>query len=219
MERGEERNVTQFDRPWQTVVMFDWMTGLVEGMGILGIALLMFLENVFPPIPSELIMPLAGFSASQGEMSLWLAIVAGSIGSLAGAVFWYVVGRLVGIERLKRWTGNHGRWLAITPEEIDRASGWFQRHGGMAVLLGRLVPAVRTFISVPAGMACMPLGRFLVYSSIGTVLWTAFLTLAGYLLGSQYEALSGWLNPLSNVVVGLLLLWYLYRVATFGKRP
>src|SRR5512138_1524949 len=178
----------------------------------------MFAENVFPPIPSELIMPLAGFAAARGELDVFLAIAAGSAGSLAGAVFWYAVGRWLGAERLKRWAGRHGRWLTLTPGDIDKACRWFNRHGGKAVFFGRLVPAVRTFVSVPAGIAVMNLGRFLAWSALGTVLWTSFLAGVGWLLGEQYRAVSDWVNPVSNLVVGLLLLAYLYRVATFRRR-
>lgn len=197
--------------------MFDWITGLVEDGGLWGVALLMFLENVFPPTPSEVIMPLAGYAAAQGQIDLWGAVAAGSLGSLAGTSVWYALGRWVGTPRLKRWTARHGRWLTLTPAEVDRASDWFERRGPWAVFLGRLVPAVRTLISVPAGMARMPPGRFLLFTGLGTAIWTALLALAGYLLGSRYEAVSDWMGPVSNVVVGAVLLWYLYRVATFGK--
>ena len=187
-------------------------------MGTLGIALLMFAENVFPPIPSELIMPLAGFSAARGDRNLLVVIIAGSIGSLLGALLWYYIGKTIGAERLKRWTTKHGRWLTLSPKEVDQACGWFSRHGGKAVFIGRLIPAVRTLISVPAGIAGMPLAPFLLYSATGTVLWTAFLATAGYFLESQYDKVAHWMNPVSNVVIGLLVLGYLYRVVTFQRR-
>lgn len=198
--------------------MFEWVTGIVERTGYLGVAFLMFAENVFPPIPSELIMPLAGFQAARGELNIVLLVLAGSAGSLLGAWFWYEVGRRVGADRLKRWTERHGRWLTMGPEEVDRAQDWFGRHGGVAVLLGRMVPAVRTLISVPAGIAGMPLGPFLAYSAAGTLAWTGLLAGAGYLLEGQYERVSGWLNPASNIAFAAIVLWYLYRVATFRPR-
>jgi membrane protein DedA with SNARE-associated domain len=177
----------------------------------------MFAENVFPPIPSELIMPLAGFAAARGELNVVLVVLAGSVGSLLGAWFWYEIGRRVGAERLKRWTGRHGRWLTLGPEEVDQARDWFGRHGGKAVLLGRMVPAVRTLISVPAGIAGMPLGRFLAFSAVGTVVWTGVLAAAGLLLEDQYGRVSGWVNPVSNLALAGMVLWYLYRVATFRR--
>ena len=198
--------------------MFDWITNLIDSMGAFGVALLMFLENVFPPIPSELIMPLAGFNAARDTMSLPLVILAGSAGSLAGAYLWYWIGRRIGFERLCHLSQRHGRWLSVSPDEFDRANGWFDRHGGSAVLFGRVIPTVRTFISVPAGVRRMSRGWFLGLSALGTVAWTSVLTLAGYWLEGGYEAVSAWLNPLSTVVVLALVGTYLWRVATYGRR-
>ena len=197
--------------------MSDWITGS-EKMGTLGIALLMFAENVFPPIPSELIMPLAGFSAARGERNLLMVIIAGSIGSLLGALLWYYIGQKIGAERLERWAAKHGRWLTLSPKEVEQSCAWFNRHGGKAVFIGRLMPAVRTLISVPAGIAGMPLGSFLVYSTAGTIIWTALLATAGYFLESQYDKVAHWMNPVSNVVIGLIILGYLYRVLRFRRR-
>ena len=198
--------------------MIDWLLSVVEEGSALAVGLLMFLENLFPPIPSEVVMPLAGFVASQGEMSLVLAIVAGFVGSLAGAVFWYFIGEWLGVERLKRWAARYGRWLALAPDEIDKADRWFDRHGGKAVFLGRLVPGVRTLISVPAGIADMSFRRFLAYTALGTGVWTMLLAAAGVWLGANYERVAGWLEPVSLAVVAAILIWYLWRVATFGRR-
>lgn len=198
--------------------MFDWITGFIDGVGLLGIAALMLLENVFPPIPSELIMPLAGFNAAQGQQSLVGVILSGSAGSLAGAWLWYFIGQRIGARRLRKLAAKHGRWLTITPEEIDQSHGWFDRYGGIAVFIGRLIPTVRTFISVPAGIAEMPLPKFLAWSAFGTVLWTSFLAVAGYMLESQYEKVIAWLDPVSTGVVVVLVAWYLWRVATYRRR-
>ena len=197
--------------------MFDWLMGL-QKMGVLGIALMMFAENVFPPIPSELIMPLAGFSAARGEGNLLIVIIAGSIGSLLGALLWYYIGQKIGAKTLKRWATKHGRWLTLSPREVEQSCAWFNRHGGKAVFIGRLIPAVRTLISVPAGIAGMPLGSFLLYSAAGTILWTALLATAGYFLESQYDKVAQWLNPISNVVIAIIVLGYLYRVIRFRRR-
>ena len=195
--------------------MFGWITGFVEQSGYVGMALLMLLENVFPPIPSELIMPLAGYTAAQGQLDIIMVIVAGSGGSALGALFWYCVGRWLGCERIRRLAGRHGRWLTITPNEVDHAREWFRRHCGKAVFIGRLVPAVRTLISIPAGIAEMGLAKFLVYTTAGTVLWSGTLAAAGYLLGAQYQQVSHWLNPVSNVIVSVLAVWYIYRIVIF----
>ncbi|MGE0667186.1 MAG: DedA family protein [Sphingomonadales bacterium] len=195
--------------------MAEWIASIMDKGGYLAVALLMFLENVFPPIPSEVIMPLAGYAAEQGRLNIVLVILAGSIGSLAGALFWYGIAYWLGLERLKRFARRHGRWLTLSPEDIDKADAWFDRHGGKAVCAGRLVPTVRTLISVPAGFAGMRIGKFLVYSSAGTVVWTAVLAGCGWLLGDGYDKAGAWINPVSTAIVGAILVWYLYRVATF----
>ena len=197
--------------------MAGWIESMVSSMGVLGVALLMFLENVFPPIPSELIMPLAGYTAAKGGANIALVILAGTIGSLAGATFWYAIGRWIGEERLKGFADIYGRLLTLSRQDIDKADDWFDRHGAKAVFFGRLVPTVRTLISVPAGLSEMPLPRFLLWSGAGTLVWTTLLGLAGWWLGDRYEAVEAWINPVSNVVVGLIVLLYLYRVATFRR--
>lgn len=195
--------------------MFEWITGFVEQNGYLGIALLMLLENVFPPIPSELIMPMAGYTAAQGHLNLALVIIAGAIGTVSGALFWYFVGRWVGCERIRSFARRHGRWLTISADEVDLARDWFRRHCGKAVFIGRLVPTIRTLISIPAGIAGMELPKFLIYTTAATLIWIGMLAGAGYLLGSRYEDVSHWLNPVSNVITGGLLGLYLYRVVTY----
>jgi membrane protein DedA with SNARE-associated domain len=195
--------------------MFDWIVGLVEWGGYVGIALLMLAENLFPPIPSELIMPLAGFSAAQGKLNVVLVILSGTIGSVLGALAWFYLGRWLGPDRLRRFAARHGRWLTLSPAEVDRARAAFARWGAPAVFAGRLVPAVRTLISVPAGIAAMGLGRFLAWTTLGTALWTTFLAGMGYLLEDRYQGVAGLVNPVSNAVVGALVLLYLYRVITF----
>lgn len=195
--------------------MFEWITSFVEQNGYLGIALLMLLENVFPPIPSELIMPMAGYTAAEGHLNLALVIIAGAIGTVLGALFWYFVGRWVGCERIRSFARRHGRWLTISADEVDLARDWFRRHCGKAVFIGRLVPAMRTLISVPAGIAGMELPKFLIYTTAASLIWVGMLAGAGYLLGARYEEVSHWLNPVSNVIAGGLLVLYLYRVATF----
>lgn len=202
--------------------MSDWITSLTDTLGALGVALLMFAENVFPPIPSEVVMPLAGYTASQGAQAGWpvlvLMILAGTAGALAGATLWYWIGRRIGSDRIKQFSRRHGRWLTLTPDEIDKAEDWFGRHGGKAVLIGRLIPTVRTFISVPAGAAGMPLGKFLLYTSAGTLVWTALLALGGWTLGQRHDAVAEWLGPVSTAVLVAILAWYLYRVATFRRK-
>ena len=195
--------------------MFDWIEEFVEQTGVVGIVLLMFAENLFPPIPSELIMPFAGFNAAEGKQSLLAAIAAGTVGSVAGAFFWYGVGKFVGEQRVRRWVGKYGRWMTVSPREVDRAYVYFHKHGGWAVFFGRLVPGIRTLISIPAGVADFPVVPFALYTAAGSLIWTTFLVLAGYFLRDEYKRLESWLDPLTYVVVGALVLVYVYRVVTF----
>jgi membrane protein DedA with SNARE-associated domain len=192
--------------------MSDWIVSLVGRLGSAGVFVLMFLENVFPPIPSEIIMPLAGFHAQTGEMSLWVVIVSGSLGSLAGTSLWYLLGRKIGEQRLRQWIERHGKWLTITPEELDRSKEWFERRGNMAIFVCRMIPALRSVISLPAGFSEMPLSRFLLYSSAGTLVWTAALAYAGYVLGGAYEDVSRYLGPISWIFIGGSLLIYIWRL-------
>ncbi|WP_163848854.1 DedA family protein [Pseudooceanicola aestuarii] len=198
--------------------MFDWIAGVISAMGYGGLALLMFLENVFPPIPSELIMPLAGFHAAEGRFAAVGVVLAGSAGSVAGVTLWYWAGRRYRADRLRDLAGRHGRWLSLTPAEVDRALDWFDRHGEAAVFLGRLVPALRTLISIPAGLGRMPLWRFLLWTTGGSLIWNALLTAAGHVLHANYDRVQAWLDPVSTAVVVGMIAIYLYRVATFGRR-
>lgn len=186
--------------------MTEWITRTMESLGYLGIGLLMFLENLFPPIPSELIMPLAGFTVSQGRMNFQYAVLAGVLGTMLGALPWYYAGKLLGETYLRAWVDRYGKWLGLSAKEFDAANRWFYRHGGKAVLFCRLVPGVRTLISLPAGVSSMRLGPFLVYSTIGTTLWVTLLTYAGYLLGDHYDLVDEYLGPVSKIVLAGLVL-------------
>lgn len=197
--------------------MTDWITRLIEQMGYFGIALLMFLENLFPPLPSEVIMPMAGFTASNGELSIVGVVLAGAIGTLSGALFWYGVARKLGDERLKRWADRHGRWLTLAPDEIERLEKWFEAHSRWAVPLGHLVPGVRTLVSIPAGIFGMSLSRFVLLTVLGAGVWTSALGLAGYALGSRFEEVDRYLGPASTAIMSAILLWYIYRVVTFRR--
>ncbi|UPQ82698.1 DedA family protein [Pseudomonas knackmussii] len=192
--------------------MFDKIVEVVSAFGYLGVFLLMLLENIFPPIPSELIMPLAGFVAARGDLNFIGVILVGTAGSVVGALPWYYAGAKLGQERMKRLAKRWGHWLTLSPEDVDKASNWFDRHGKGAVFFGRLIPAVRTLISVPAGIAGMSMTKFLIYSTLGSLIWTALLALAGFVLESQYEKVSQYLDPVSTGVVVLMVLYYLYRL-------
>lgn len=194
--------------------MFEAITGFVSSSGYLGVFLLMALENIFPPIPSEMIMPLAGFIAARGELNVVAVLVTGTAGSVLGALPWYYAGKWYGADRLKRLADRHGRWLTVSAQEIDRALHVFNKHGRRAVFFGRLIPAIRTLISVPAGICKMPLVPFLAYSVGGSLIWIGFLTGAGFILEANYEKVQQYMDPVSKGVIGLIVAAYLYRLVT-----
>lgn len=192
--------------------MFEWITTWMSSLGLAGVAALMLAENVFPPIPSELVMPFAGFLSAEGRLWLPAAILAGTVGSVLGALLWYYIGVWIGETRLQSFAARHGAWLTISEKEVENAGSWFRNYGWRAVFFGRMIPGVRTLISVPAGVAAMPLGPFLLFTTLGSLLWTGLLAGAGYLLQSQYEAVAAWVDPVSTAVVVGLIGIYLFRL-------
>ena len=195
--------------------MFSFITGMIAKTGVWGVLLLMLVENVVPFIPSELILPLAGFQAARGQFALLPAIFAATVGSAIGGAVWYGVGRWYGIDRLRRLADRHGRWLPMTSQEVMRADMWFRRWGPLAVLIGRTLPAVRGVICIPAGIAAMPLGRFLFWSTLGAASWSSLLVLAGYALNAHYDVIQRWLNPVSDGFLILCLGAYIVRVLRY----
>jgi len=178
--------------------MSDWVIRLIEQAGVLGVGFLMFLETVFPPIPSEVIMPVAGVAAAQGKMSLWAVIASGTAGAMLGNLVWYLAARALGIIRLKPFILRWGRW--------------FGTRGWLIVGVGRLLPTLRSIISVPAGLLKMRFSTFFVASTIGTALWTALLTGAGYTLGKRYHDVDRIIGPASNLIMAALVLGYVWRL-------
>lgn len=172
----------------------------------------MILENIFPPIPSEVIMPFAGFLTGSGELSFTGILVAGVMGSVVGTLPFYYMGYKIGKQRLLEWADDHGHWLMIRPDDIERASDWFEEHGKSAVLFCRLVPGIRTLISVPAGVNRMNLGTYLLLTFIGTTTWVTLLAYLGKYLGNKYGAVSHYLDPVSKVIIGGLLIWYVVYI-------
>lgn len=192
--------------------MTQWIRSVIETFSYPGIAFLMLLETIFPPIPSELIVPLAGFVTSDGRLSFTGVVVAGTLGSVAGAVGLYELGRKAGGERLRRWADAHGRWVGLSRPDLEKVTGYFDRHGAWIVLAGRLVPGVRSLISIPAGVAHMRRWVFLIYTTIGSAIWTTALAAAGRLLGENHRVVEKVLGPVSAVVIGGLVLVWVLRV-------
>lgn len=191
---------------------------LVEQWGYLGIFSAMVLENVIPPIPSEVIMPLAGFYVGQGKLNFALAVLAGLLGTVVGALPWYAIGRLVNEERLQHWVSRHGRWVGVSADELTQSRHWFQRHGAAVVFWGRLIPAIRTLISVPAGVELMPWGPFLFWTTAGSLIWNLALTAAGWALGSNWNRVLGFIKPVEGIVNKLLALLVVAVVAWLALR-
>lgn len=192
--------------------MLEWIKNLMNTLGYPGIVLLMFLENVFPPIPSEFIMPLAGYTAARGDLNFVGVVIAGMLGSVLGALPLYYLGKWLGEERLKQLADKYGKWLTVSGEDIAKADDWFDRHGHKAVFFARLVPGVRSLISIPAGISSMNLLQFLLYSALGTGIWAGVLAYLGRLLGENYEVVNTYLGPITYVVIGGLVLAAAYWV-------
>ena len=179
----------------------------VEANPLLGygaIALVMLLENVVPPIPSEVVMPLAGFLIQQGKLQLVPVVLAGLIGTVLGAWFWYGIGRLINEQRLEQWLANHGRWFGLRADDLARSRRWFNRHGVAVVFWGRIIPGVRTFVSLPAGIELMPQPLFLAWTTAGSLIWLLILTLAGKALGAGYAQVAGLIKPFARVLVWII---------------
>lgn len=179
--------------------MAQWILDVLSAFGYLGLALLLVAENLFPPIPSEVVLPLAGFLVSRGDLSLLGALVAATTGSVLGAVALYSLGRWGG----RRFVLRYGAWLRVDKESLDRAEGWFRNYGDALVLFARVVPVARSIVSIPAGTAKMPLVRFVVLTAVGSAIWNALLIGAGVFLGANWSVVQDWVGSYSNVVLVL----------------
>lgn len=198
----------------------EWIISIMEHLGYWGIALLMFLDNVFPPIPSELIMPSAGYTASQGQLLLLGVIIAGSIGSLVAAAVLYWVGYCCKHQSIFQWVDRYGKYLGIKSADVKTALTWFEKYGHRIVFFGRMIPAVRSLISIPAGMSRMPFWKFMFYSGLGTVIWTTFLASVGYYFGENQQLMQQVFQQTSYLMIGIVLLliaYFLYK--KYNKAP
>lgn len=196
------------------MTLTEWIILMMERLGYWGIALLMFLDNVFPPIPSEIIMPSAGYSASQGQLVLIGVIIAGSIGSLLAAALLYWIGYKCSQERMFKLIGHYGKYLFIKTDDVKTALQWFEQYGHGIVFFGRMIPAVRSLISIPAGMSRMPFWKFMLYSGLGTIIWTTFLACVGFYFGENQVFMQQIFSQVGYVIlfiVAILVAWLLYR--------
>ena len=180
--------------------MDQWIFQVISTLGYLGLALLLVAENLFPPIPSEVILPLAGFVVGRGDLSFWGALLASTTGSVVGALILYALGRYGGRGLVLRY----GSWLRVSAKELERAEGWFWRYGDWVVLGARVVPFARSVVSIPAGTMKMPLLRFTVLTALGSGVWNALLIGAGVALGANWSLISSWIGSYSDAVLILL---------------
>jgi membrane protein DedA with SNARE-associated domain len=186
-----------------------WVLDVIDAMGAVGVAALVALENLFPPLPSEVVLPLAGFLAGQGKLSLAAVLVAATVGSVVGALVLYWAGAALGRDRMRRIAE---RLPLMDADDVDRAQGWFDRHGRSAVLVGRLVPGVRSLVSIPAGIARMPLLPFVGYTTLGSAAYNAVLVLLGHQLGSRWTSVERYSDPINYGVYGLIVVGVLVAV-------
>jgi len=197
-----------------TAFILDW----IAWGGYAGIVLLMALENVFPPIPSEVIMGLGGMAVARGQMRLVPLVLWGTLGTTIGNLFWYWIGRRIGYARFRPLVERHGRWLTLDWEDVERLHRFFVARGGSVVFVFRFMPTFRTMVSLPAGMTGMPLARFVVWTFAGSLIWNAVLAGAGLYLGSRFGELDRYVGPAAIALTAAMVGGYLYRVATWRPR-
>ncbi|KUP21344.1 DedA family protein [Paenibacillus sp. DMB5] len=195
-----------------------WITDFMEQFGYLGIMLMLAFENIFPPIPSEIILPFGGFMTTTSDMTIPGVLIAATVGSLLGAVVLYWIGRLLDVSRLEKIVERWGGWLRISAKDIRRADAWFDKYGYWTVLFCRMIPLVRSLISIPAGMSGMKFGQFMLFTTIGTLGWNTLLILLGAALGESWEDIAHYIDAYSNVVYVVLAAGILVLGVLFFRR-
>jgi membrane protein DedA with SNARE-associated domain len=205
--------------PAQAGGLTGWVAAVIQSLGEFGVGLLVALESIIPPIPSELVLAMAGYLAGEGKFNVLLVAVAATVGSVVGALFLYGLGRAIGEDRLKRWLD---RVPLVDLDDLEKADRWFERHGRWAVLIGRVVPVVRSLVSIPAGANRMPVGEFVGLTALGSGVWNALFVGLGYALGSQWQQVgrySNWLNiGLYAVFAVLIGTWVVKRLRKRRQR-
>ena len=182
------------------------------------IGLAMFLENLIPPIPSEIIMPLGGFFVYKGDLNFYILIIAGLIGTVIGALPWYFLGSLLNEKKLSNFIDRRGKFLGISSKDLDKSRLWFDKYGVQLVFWGRLIPGIRTLISVPAGVELMPINKFLIWTSLGSLIWVVFLTSAGYLFGENYEVIGSYIDNFKVILKPIFVILIIFLFIRFFKK-
>lgn len=199
----------------------DLITKSVESnpdIAYLVIAFAMFLENIIPPIPSEIIMPLGGFFVYQGTLNFYVLVFFGLLGTVIGALPWYYLGKLMNERRISNFIEKKGKFIGITAKDLKKSKLWFDQYGISLVFWGRLIPGIRTLISVPAGIELMPLGTFLIWTTLGSLIWIIALTLAGYAFGENYDVISQYIDNFKVFLKPIFVLIALYFLLKFFKK-
>ena len=199
----------------------EYITKAVETnstIAYLTIFLAMFLENIIPPIPSEIIMPLGGFFVYQQKLDFYILVFWGLLGTILGSIPWYYLGKLVNENRISNFLDKKGKYIGITSNDIAKSKRWFDKYGVSLVFWGRLVPGIRTLISVPAGVELMPLRKFLIWTSLGSLIWVVLLTYAGFLFGENYQQIANYLNQIKYFVKPILIIIFVYFLVMFFLR-
>ena len=198
--------------------MENFIIGIMNKFGYIGICLLIFIENLFPPIPSELILTFGGFMTINTTMTIIGVIIASTIGSVVGAIVLYYIGKILNKERLiKIVTSKYGKLLRVKPKDIESADKWFDEKGNKTVFFCRFIPVVRSLISIPAGMSEMPIVKFLVYTTVGSAIWNTALVLVGAFAGDKKDYILNIIDNLSNVILILLVILFVVIVYKFYK--
>lgn len=197
----------------------DWVVDVINEIGYVGVALLVALENLFPPIPSEVVLPFAGFHASDGHSTLWGMVIAATIGSLVGAWILYGIAALIGPDRTHRFVERFGKWFRLTSDDIAKSERWFDRHASLSVLLCRCVPLVRSLISIPAGLRRMNFGVFTAYTALGSAVWNFALIFAGYQLRDNWDDVEPVLSVVQYIVVAVILAGLAWLVSRRWRVP
>jgi len=195
-----------------------WILGLIEKGGYIGIVFLMALENVFPPIPSELIMGLGGMAVARGTMQFWPLLVAGTVGATVGNYFWYWIGDTFGYRRLRPFIDRWGRWLTLEWDDVEKASAFFRRHGHWVIFALRCSPLLRTIISLPAGLTHMSRFKFFLYTAAGSLVWNTALIIGGHWLADTFAGVQGVLGWIIIATLAISVVAYGWRVATWKPR-
>lgn len=193
-----------------TIILVNFITGIILKIGYTGIFILMTLESAALPIPSEIIMPFSGFLVFEEKLSFWLVVLAGTMGNLAGSIILYFIGKYVGRPVII----NYGKYFLIREKELILAENWFQKYGNTTVFFSRLLPVIRTYISLPAGLTRMPILKFSFYTGIGSLPWIIILTYAGIILGGQWNTLENYFRQLDLIIVIIIIIllgWYIYK--------